>query len=129
MSFIYSKLTPCHQDKYKYKCYNQYSSYMIIVCHKFPEVNSKIDELAYYITLNKNRIFYENDQNSELDSNIYYPDLISTFKDENCYISEYKIDLLRSKITNNLSDSVHLNIILPYDHDINIISIDLYGIE
>src|SRR6185369_14274853 len=92
---------------------NENVGYHLVIVHRFSEVNTKTDELSYYITLNDDRIFYPDFE--EQFTNIYQPELISiTQNSENEYVSVYFINVLRSKITENSSDKVRLNLILPF---------------
>jgi len=115
----------CHsldQEKLVYKCRNDVSRYKITVIHKFSTVNTHIDSLAYYITVNNNKVFY-----NESDTiSTYFPELVSTTQNDDEYISVYLINLLCSKLTQNPSDEVKMNLILPFDHNINIISLDMF---
>ncbi len=97
-----------------YNCSDKFSIYELVLSHKFSEVNTKIDEFSYYITVNGNRE----------DSNIYQPELVSREKDEDFYISVYRVELEYSK---NSSDSIKLNLILPFDHKTNILNLTVYG--
>jgi hypothetical protein len=124
---IKTKMNPLNQDEDEvvYNCTDKFSVYELIICHKFPKVNTKIDELSYYITVNGDRVFYE--KNEELDSNIYQPELIRTEQEEDFYVSIYKIKCDRSMLTEKSSDTVKLNLILPFDHNINILNLSVYG--
>jgi hypothetical protein len=116
-----------------YDITDENSVFQLTIVHKFSEVNTKIDELSYYITLNGDRTFYLNypDQDQDQDqeqysSNIYQPELLSTTQNsEYEYVSVYLINLLRLEITFDSSDSVKLNLILPFDHCYNLLDLKL----
>ncbi len=109
-----------------YKCDNTDGEYQLIIVHRFPEVDMRIEKLSYYITVNGNKVLYDNSDTST----VYCPDLISTVMDEDYsfYTSTYKIHSL-NKLTQNTSNEVKINMLLPFDHETNILSITMFKIK
>lgn len=103
-------------------CYDSFINYEILICHKFEEVNTASDKLLYYITLNGDRIFYPE---IESESNIYEPEILNRELTSYGYKTLYKIVCNRRKITDKSDDSVKINLILPFDHNLNIFDISV----
>ena len=106
---------------------NDVSEIEFNIFHNFPEVNTKIDKLSYFITLNDDRVFYchnsDFDMWSDTGSNIYQPKIeLESYTDDNLdiYLSVYSIHLSKKRLTNNSSDKVKLHLILPFDYNNNI---------
>ena len=109
-------------DKYVYRCRNDNNHFKIIIDHIFSEVNSKIDEFSYYITVNDDRVSDNDNENT-----IYLPNLESIVQNEdNSYTSEYSIFLDCTQFTINNLGLVKINLLLPFDHKKNILNIKTY---
>lgn len=123
-----SKIYPLEQNKLVYKCDDKILAYDLVINHRFSEVDSHIDELSYYITVNNDRVFNNSSNEMDINSlNIYKPDHLTTVKiSDDSYISLYKIKFTRNKITQNTSDEVNINLILPFDHKISIYDYNLF---
>ena len=103
-------------------------NYKIILVHKFPKVDTNIDSLSYYITINGDKVSYNESDTCA----IYRPELVSTSQVDDInpyYISTYSISLLLTKLTKDPSDEVKLNLILPFDHKRNIIELQMFSIK
>ncbi len=126
------------------------SEFELNIFHKFPEVNTKIDKLSYFITLNNDRVFYDNENEfdlwSDTGSNVYCPKLeLESYIDDNAdnYLSVYSICLSKKRLTINPLDKVKLHLILPFDwhtsisllqvvtwsKDSTVVSNDLYHVD
>ncbi len=110
---------------YKCEITNNYR-YKLIVVHIFPDVDMQIEKLSYYITVNGDKVFYDETDTCA----VYRPELISTKTraDDSLYVSEYNIKSI-NKLTQNTSDEVKINLLLPFDHESNIVSLVMYKIK
>lgn len=113
------KIYPLEKDenKFVYKCEStDIDGYQIIIIHKFPEVDLLTEKISYYVTVNEDKIFLnENDTDA-----IYYPELMITSMENNLsYKSIYNIPTLE-KLFKYKNDEVRINLILPFDCDSNI---------
>ncbi len=108
-----------------HRCNNtEINGYQLVVSHKFSEVDMNIDKLSYYITVNGDKIFYDDSDTCA----VYHPELISTFMENDRYISIYKIHPL-DKLTQNTSNEVKINILLPFDHYLTIFDLSIQNLQ
>ena len=107
------------------------TEHKFIILHRFSEINTGLDTLAYYITVNGDRLY----DKSNNDRSIYTPELISTdacdSSDECIYKSTYTIKFSEMPFLliqdNNLDVNININIklklILPFDYKNNILAL------
>lgn len=114
-----------------YKCDKNCTDYKLIIIHEYPVVNTLIDELEYYLTIEGDRVFHEDlivkktKMTKLKNSNIYKPVLESTTYIDNCYKTIYAI---HCPINNTLDNDVHIHFNLPFDYKRNIKSLELFSL-
>jgi len=119
-----SKIEKCDIINLTYQCDNDdISQYYLIIIHKFLKIDTYIDSLSYYISVNGDKVFYNE---SDIIA-IYKPKLLSTDvnNDDKSYTSVYSIPSLVKLIRDPL-DKIKLNLLLPFDHKFSIISLELF---
>ncbi len=99
--------------------YNNHLINQIIISHKFPSIDTNLNKLVYYITIN--------------DDNVHNgkPKLLSTVMlSENIYTSIYTIPSM-SSMPNEIdksdenNDSIKLILLFPFDYNLNIINVEM----
>jgi len=84
--------------------------FQLVITHRFSKVNTCIESLLYYITVNGDRTY-----NST-------PELLSTSRiTDEVYTSVYMIP----NVIGNAEDDVKLILVLPFDHKLSIIDVGL----
>lgn len=98
----------------------------LVVIHRFPEVNTKLDSLLYYITINGDKVY-----NQSEDTSSFLPNLISTAKiSEDVYKSVYSLPLMLSDVSDDkLNDQnklamgqiIKVHVVFPFDYRTSVI--------
>lgn len=95
----------------------------LVVIHRFPEVNTKLDSLMYYITINGDKVY-----NQSEDTSSFLPNLISTTKiSEDVYKSVYSLPLILSDDKLNdqnksaMGQIIKVHVVFPFDYKTSII--------
>lgn len=95
----------------------------LVIIHRFPEVDTKIDSLLYFMTINGDKFYNELEETS-----VFFPNLIRTEKvSEDTYKSTYSVTF-SDKIDQEIdyeSDDIKLYLVLPFDYRTSIIDMDL----
>jgi hypothetical protein len=94
--------------------------YQLIISHRFPKVDSEMENLFYYITINDHKIYTD------------IPELLNTSKIFNSYNSEndiytsmYKITI-KETIKETIDDNLKLTLVLPFDYNRSIVGVELF---